>query len=171
MIGTVPEDIIELLSSELGILVLVLIGILEGVMLLYFMPSELLVPAGLFVYGTSAFDIISIVILVSVSTTIGQLILFISSSKLGKKALLSQKWFNIPENKLEKYESWFDRWGIGVIPVTNSLPVVRGLATVPAGFSNVKLYNFAVMSFTGTIIFESIIAGLYVVGIDHLMVF
>lgn len=171
MIGTVPENIMELLSSEVGILVLLLIGILEGVMLLYFMPSELLVPAGLFVYGTSAFDIISIVLLVSVSTTIGQLILFILSSKLGKKALLSQNWFKISENKLKKYESWFDKWGVGVIPVTNSLPVVRGLATVPAGFSDLNLYKFAVISLTGTVIFESIIATLYVVGVEYLTVF
>jgi membrane protein DedA with SNARE-associated domain len=171
MIGTVPENIIELLSSEVGILVLVLIGILEGVMLLYFMPSELLVPAGLFVYGTSVFDIISIVLLISVSTTVGQVILFMLSNKLGKKALLSQNWFKISEDKLEKYESWFDKWGIGVIPVTNSLPVVRGLATVPAGFSDLSLYKFAVISLTGTVIFESIIATLYVVGVEYLTVF
>jgi membrane protein DedA with SNARE-associated domain len=171
MIGTVPENIIELLSSEVGILVLVLIGILEGVMLLYFMPSELLVPAGLFVYGTSVFDIISIVLLISVSTTVGQVILFMLSNKLGKKALLSQNWFKISEDKLEKYESWFDKWGIGVIPVTNSLPVVRGLATVPAGFSDLSLYKFALISLTGTVIFESIIATLYVVGVEYLTVF
>jgi membrane protein DedA with SNARE-associated domain len=171
MIGTVTENIIELLSSEVGILVLVLIGILEGVMLLYFMPSELLVPAGLFVYGTSVFDIISIVLLISVSTTVGQVILFMLSNKLGKKALLSQNWFKISEDKLEKYESWFDKWGIGVIPVTNSLPVVRGLATVPAGFSDLSLYKFAVISLTGTVIFESIIATLYVVGVEYLTVF
>lgn len=171
MIGTVPEDIIELLSSELGILVLLLIGILEGVMLLYFMPSELLVPAGLFVYGTSNLDIVSIVLLVSISTTLGQLILFILSGKLGKKALLSQNWFKISGDKLKKYELWFDKWGIGVVPVTNSLPVVRGLATVPAGFSDLSPYKFAVISLTGTVIFESIIAILYIVGVNYLTVF
>lgn len=168
MLGSVPDDITEMLSSETGIIVLVLIGVLEGMMLLYFMPSELLVPVSLFVYGTSTMDIISVVTVVCASTTLGQAILFLISSKIGKQTLVSKGWFKIPEDKLDRYESWFDKWGMGVIPVTNSLPFVRGLATVPAGFSNLGVLKFSVMSLAGTIVFQSVMAALYLYGFEYL---
>lgn len=168
MLGNVPEHITEMLSSETGIIVLVLIGVLEGMMLMYFMPSELLVPVSLFVYGTSTVDIISVVAVICASTTLGQAILFMISSRIGKQTLVSKGWFKIPEEKLDRYESWFDKWGIRIIPITNSLPFVRGLATVPAGFSNLSVLKFSVMSLAGTIVFQSVMAVLYLYGSEYL---
>lgn len=170
MSSLVPQRIIDLLSSDIGIIVLLGICVLEGMMLLYFMPSELLVPAGLFVFGTSLEQTIGVVLAVSIATTVGQVTLFFIAGRMGKKALLKQNWFKISKDKIEKYESWFDKWGIGIIPTTNIMPFVRGLATIPAGFSNLSLARFAILSLSSTIVFQSILAVLYIFGVEHLAI-
>jgi membrane protein DedA with SNARE-associated domain len=170
MSSLVPQQIINLLSSDLGIIVLIGVCVLEGMMLLYFMPSELLVPAGLFVFGTSIEQTIGIVIAVSMATTFGQIMLFLIAGRMGKKALMKQNWFKISEDRIETYESWFDKWGIGLIPITNVMPFVRGLATVPAGFSNLSPIKFALLSLTSSTVFQSILAVLYIVGFEYLTV-
>ena len=72
----IPPEVEALLTSEFAFVVLLGISVLEGAMLLRFMPSELVVPTALVLIGSSITDAIMIVLITVVGTTIGQFLLF-----------------------------------------------------------------------------------------------
>lgn len=139
-------------------------------MLLYFMPSEIIVPSALFVFGTDLEVIVPIIMLVVSSTTIGQVLLFHITRSRGKDALFDSSLIRVSEDKTEKYEEWFDKWGYGIVPISNTLPFVRGLLTIPAGLSDIGYRRFVLLSASGSLMFQCIITILYLAGTEMLSV-
>ena len=147
--------------DQYGLLALFLIMILEGAMLLYFAPSEAVVPVAVAVLAESAsdYDTIALIVLVSiVGATIGQTALFLLAKRGGREYLLEKRWFRIDEGQLDRFDGWFDRWGPVAVPVSNALLFTRGMLTVPAGFAEMDDRKFVVLSALGTLVFETALA-------------
>ncbi|WP_265110535.1 DedA family protein [Halosolutus halophilus] len=164
-----PSWLESMFTSEVAFAVLFGICILEGAMMLRFMPSELVVPAALALIGSSVPEAVSIVAIAVVGTTIGQVVLFYLVRRAGREYVLQKRWFPITESRLERFDGWFDRWGPLAVPVSNTMLFVRGLCTVPAGLSEMDGQSFVVLSAAGSLSFQSILAGLYLFG-DYLVV-
>ena len=148
------------LIETYGIYVLFFIFVLEGAMLLYFAPSEGIVPFAIGALATtpSGYDVatIALILLVAVvGATAGQTALFLLAKRGGREWLLEKPWFRVGEDRLERFEGWFDRWGRAAVPVSNALLFTRGMLTVPAGVAEMDLREFVVLSAIGTLIFES----------------
>ncbi len=168
-VDRMPEWLTSMLDSELGLAVLFGICILEGAMLLRFMPSELVVPGALLLIGSSLPEVVAIVAVAVVGTTVGQLLLFFVVRRGGREYVLQSRWLRLSESRLERFDGWFDRWGVIAVPVSNTLLFVRGLLTIPAGLSTMDPRTFVVLSALGSLSFQSILAALYVLG-GHLLV-
>lgn len=166
----IPPWLESLFTSELGFAVLFGICILEGAMMLRFMPSELVVPSALALIGASIPEAITIVAIAVVGTTIGQTVLFFLVRRAGREYVIQKRWFPLTESRLERFDGWFDRWGGVAVAGSNTMLVVRGLLTVPAGLSEMDARAFVVLSAIGSLSFQSILAGLYLLG-GHLLVF
>ena len=160
-----PKWLEQGVSSDLWLLFLFGLFVLEGAYLLYVVPSELLVPAALLVVGDSAGAFLSILFVACLGATIGQVGLFIAVRRIGRGWLLQTRWMPVTEGQLERFEGWFDKYGPVAVPVSNSLIFVRGTMTFPAGLSRMRLSAFVLYSATGTLIFEAAIALLYYAGI------
>jgi membrane protein DedA with SNARE-associated domain len=130
---------------------------------MYVMPSELVVPTAIVLMADGAADIAAILAVAVVGATIGQYALFKLAQRGGREYLLQKRWFRISDETLSKFDGWFDRWGPVVVPVSNSLLFTRGMLTVPAGLAEMDDRKFVLLSALGTLSFESILAGLYVV--------
>ncbi|WP_129114189.1 DedA family protein [Halegenticoccus tardaugens] len=161
-----PAELQALLESEYAFLVLLGIFVLEGAMLMYVMPSELIVPGAIVLIGDTSsflspqnFAIISVAV---VGATIGQYALFKVARRGGREYLLEKRWFRISEEKLDRFDGWFDRWGPIVVLLSNTMLFTRGMLTVPAGFSELSDRKFVAYSALGTLSFEVILAGLFV---------
>ncbi len=165
-----PDWLTSMLTSELGYAVLLGICVLEGVMMLRFMPSELVVPLALALLGSSVSDVFGVVTVAVVGTTIGQTVLFFLVRRTGREYLFEKRWFPLTESRLERFDGWFDRWGPLAVAVSNTMLVVRGVLTVPAGLSDMGPRKFVALSALGSTSFQSILAGLYLLG-GHLLVF
>lgn len=163
-----PSWLESLLASDLAFAALFAICVLEGAMLLRFLPSELVVPSALFFIGTSVVDVVSIVVIAVVGTTIGQFLLFALVRRGGRNFVLEKRWFPITEAMLDRFDGWFERWGPIVVPVSNTLLFVRGVFTVPSGLSEMDARTFLVLSALGSLSFQTILAGLYLAG-GHLL--
>ncbi|SEP99124.1 DedA family protein [Natrinema salaciae] len=163
-----PSWLESMFTSELAFAVLFGICILEGAMLLRFMPSELVVPAALALIGSSIPETVAIVGIAVVGTTIGQLCLFYLVRRAGREYVLRKRWFPITESRLERFDGWFDRWGGVAVAMSNTLLFVRGLLTVPAGLSEMEGRSFLVLSAAGSLSFQSILAVVYLLG-GHLL--
>ncbi|QLG47776.1 DedA family protein [Natrinema halophilum] len=163
-----PSWLESTFTSDIALVVFFGICILEGAMLLRFMPSELVVPAALALIGSTVAQTITIVSVAVVGTTIGQFCLFCLVRRGGREYVVQKRWFPISESRLERFDGWFDRWGAIAVPVSNTLLFVRGLLTVPAGLSEMDRRTFVVLSAAGSLSFQSILASLYLFG-GHLL--
>lgn len=138
--------------------------VLEGAMLLYFAPSETLVPAavGMAMETTVAPDSLPVYALILatavVGATIGQYLLFLLAKRWGRERLLERPWFRISDDQLARFERWFERWGLVAVPVSNTLLFTRGMLTVPAGLAEMDDRRFVALSALGTISFETVLA-------------
>ncbi|MFC7006879.1 DedA family protein [Halalkalicoccus salilacus] len=164
-----PAWLESLLTSELAFAVLLGICVLEGAMLLRFMPSELVVPSALALIGSSASEVVATVAIAVVGTTIGQFALFCAVRRGGRNYVLERRWLPISEDRLDRFDGWFDRWGAVAVPASNTMLFVRGLLTIPAGLSDMDHRTFVALSALGSLSFHSILAGLYYFG-NHLLV-
>lgn len=138
--------------------------VLEGAMLLYFAPSESLVPIAVGLAastevapGTAAVYLLIIATAV-VGATIGQYLLFLLAKRWGRERLLAQPWFRIKPTTLDRFDGWFARWGLLAIPVSNTLLFTRGMLTVPAGLAEMDDGRFIGLSALGTLVFETVLA-------------
>ena len=159
---SMPPRLVALLESEWGYIVLFTIFVLEGAMLMYFMPSELIVPGSLLLLGDDA--VIPIIGIAVVGATIGQYVLFKLAQHGGREYLLQKSWFRIDPSKIERFDGWFERWGALIVPISNALLFTRGMLTVPAGFAEMNDRQFITLSATGTVIFECALAGLFLLS-------
>ncbi|WP_439027871.1 DedA family protein [Haloarchaeobius sp. DT45] len=154
----------EVLLERYWLAALFAIFILEGAMLLYFAPSESLVPVaiGLAVETDIAPNTLPVYALIIgtsvVGATIGQYLLFLLAKRWGRERLLERPWFRISDSQLDRFEGWFGKWGLFAVPVSNSLLFTRGMLTVPAGLSEMKDSHFVALSALGTLSFEVILA-------------
>jgi membrane protein DedA with SNARE-associated domain len=147
-----------LLDSPYALLILLGIFVLEGAMLMYFIPSEGVVPAAILLMGGSLTQNVLIITIAVVGATAGQFVLFSLAKRGGREYLLEKRWFRISENRLDRFDGWFERWGPVVVPVSNSLLFTRGMLTVPAGFAEMRDRDFILLSALGTLSFETILA-------------
>lgn len=164
----IPTWVGSLYTSNLAYAVLFGLCVLEGAMMLRFMPSELLVPSALYFMGASLSTVVVVVAIAVVGTTIGQVLLFGLVRKGGREWILERRWFPVSEPTLDRFDGWFERWGAIIVPVSNTSLFIRGVFTVPAGLSEMDASTFVLISAIGSLSFEVILAGLYVFG-GHLL--
>ncbi|PSP79170.1 hypothetical protein BRC81_06815 [Halobacteriales archaeon QS_1_68_20] len=168
-------DFVEVLLRRYWLLALFGVFVLEGAMVLYFAPSESLVPVAVGLASTT--DVApagpvtyATIIAVSVlGATLGQYLIFLLAKRWGRDFLLERPWFRIGDERLAKFEAWFDKWGPIVVPVSNTMLFVRGMFIVPAGIAEMRDRTFVVLSALGTLSFETILAlltlGVFELGI------
>ena len=162
VVQQMPTELRELLASDYAFLVLFGVFVLEGAMLMYFMPSELIVPGALLLIGDSVPEAVLIIGVAVLGATVGQYVLFKIAERAGREYLLQTRWFRVSDERLARFEGWFDKWGPVVIPVSNALLFTRGMLTVPAGLAEMNDREFVALSALGTLVFEFTLAGLYV---------
>lgn len=158
-----PEFARYLLDTY-GLFALFCILVLEGAMLLYFAPSEALVPAGVTLLAGGAGDYLGIGVVIGVAVagaTVGQFLLFTVAKRAGREYLLAQSWFRVSESRLERFDAWFERWGLLAVPLSNAMLFTRGMLTVPAGLADMDDRTFVVLSALGTLLFQTWLAALW----------
>jgi membrane protein DedA with SNARE-associated domain len=61
------------------------------------------------------------------------------------------RWVHVTPDRLERAESWFDRYGDAAVFFSRVVPVVRSFISIPAGAVRMPLGRFTLLSFLGTI--------------------
>jgi len=155
---------VESLLRRYGLVALLFVFVLEGAMLLYFAPSEALVPAAVTVlartgggYDLSAVG--AILLVAVVGATAGQTALFLLSKRGGREWLVERPWFRVSRSRLDRFGEAFDTYGVVAVPASNSLLLTRGMLTVPAGVAGMRTRRFVALSAAGTLVFETLLAG------------
>jgi membrane protein DedA with SNARE-associated domain len=153
----------ERLIADYGLYALAGIFVLEGAMLLYFAPSEAIVPVALQAMAATegGYHVPTAVAIFAVAVafaTAGQTLLFLLARRGGREWLLEKPWFRVSEDRLDRFDDWFLRWGRPAVPLSNAFLFTRGMLTVPAGVSDMDVREFVVLSAVGTAVFEGWLA-------------
>ncbi|MEF8841834.1 MAG: VTT domain-containing protein [Haloarculaceae archaeon] len=152
------RELVRSLLDRYGMAALFAVLILEGAMLLYFAPSEALVPAGIALLAESGTEVAVVILVAVAGATAGQFLLFTFAKRGGREYLLEKPWFRVGEDRLDRFDRWFDRWGPLVVPVSNALLFTRGMLTVPAGLAEMDDGQFLVLSALGSLAFQTWLA-------------
>jgi membrane protein DedA with SNARE-associated domain len=167
----IPEgttDVARGLLEDYGYAALFAVFVIEGAMLLFFAPSESLVPAGVLVLADGAAEVALVIAVAVAGATVGQVALFLLARRGGREYLLEKRWFTVGEDRLDRFDAWFQRWGPLAVPASNTMLFTRGMLTIPAGLAEMDTRTFAVLSALGTLSFEVILAGLTIGAVNVL---
>ncbi len=65
----------------------------------------------------------------------------------------------IGERRMQVVDGLFDRFGGVALPVTNVIPGIRSLLTIPAGLSRYPVGRFLAFSFLGNVVYVALLIG------------
>ena len=114
--------------------------------------------------GIPLIGVIPMIILGAIGATIGTSSIYFIALKLGRAVLLRYlKHFRISEQKLERVEIWFEKYGDKAVFLGRMVPVMREMISVPAGLLKMKIPKFVLYTFGGSCIWSTgtILSGYY----------
>lgn len=149
MYGVAVDVGVEFLARY-GLVVLLAVFALEGALVGKIIPTRTLFVAAVLAAGAGGPGVASVVAAAVVGATIGQVVLFaaIRYTDLTPEAL------PFGDAALDDgLASWFDRWGLSAVALSNTLPVARGSMTVPAAMTDENALWFSASSLVGSSIY------------------
>ena len=98
-------------------------------------PSDLVVVIGGSLVSTGVISFIPTLLLTTIGSAVGFMILFYFGSTVDRKVVHSGKYKYIPVDAIEKVELWFKKYGYYVIIANRFLPGTRSVISFLAGMS------------------------------------
>ncbi len=109
-------------------------------------PSDFVVVVGGSLIATGTIDFIPTLILTSLGTVIGFMVLFYIGSTVDKKVIHSGKFKFIPVDAIDKVEIWFKKYGYGIILANRFMPGTRAVISFFAGLSHLDVKKTIILS-------------------------
>jgi len=143
-----------------GPLALLLFTFLETSMLFPFLPSEAVVPAAAALLVTDVPSFLVFVGAAGVGGTVGAFVPFyvFHDTRIGDNGWL-QRHIHVSDERIERGEAWFRRWGRSSVLWGRLLPVLRSVVSIPAGFVDMRPLRFGAYTAVGTVLFYAATAG------------
>ncbi|UCH64816.1 MAG: DedA family protein [Ignavibacterium sp.] len=120
-------------------------------------PSDFVVVVGGSLVSTGAISFIPTLILTTVGSVIGFMILFYVGSTVDRKIVHSGKFKYIPVDAIEKVEAWFKKYGYWVIAVNRFFPGTRSVVSFFAGMSMLDVKKTVILSTVSAFFWNAII--------------
>lgn len=118
-------------------------------------PSEAVLPLAGFVAGRGDANLIGMILAATAGSVIGAWVLYGVAAAIGPVRLHAfvvrfGRWFGVREHHLERAEDWFDRRANAAVLVGRCVPLIRSVVSVPAGFRQMPLGRFTVLTAIGS---------------------
>ena len=133
-------------------------------------PSDLVVLVGGTLISTGVIHFIPTLILTTLGSIIGFMVLFYLGSAVDKKVIHSGKLKFIPIDAVDKVEAWFNKYGYWVILVNRFLPGTRSVISFFSGLSHLKVEKTVVLATISAFAWNAIILYLGIVFGDNVKV-
>jgi membrane protein DedA with SNARE-associated domain len=128
-------------------------------------PSDFVVVVGGSLVSTGAISFIPTLILTTIGSVIGFMILYYVGSTVDRKIVHSGKFRYIPVDAIEKVEAWFKKYGYWVIAVNRFFPGTRSVISFFAGMSMLNVKKTLILSTVSAFFWNAIIIYLgYIFG-------
>lgn len=114
--------------------------------------------------GLSLINVIPLIFLGAAGSTLGTAGIYLITLKLGRVILLRYlRFFRVSEKKLERVETWFEKYGDKAVFLGRMIPVMREMISVPAGLLKMKIPKFIAYTYMGSCVWAAgtILTGYY----------
>jgi len=88
-------------------------------------------------------------------------------ARIGGRPLVEQlaRWVRIDTSQIDRAETQFQRWGLGLVLVGRIVPGIRTLVSIPAGLARMPFPTFFIATFIGAYIWCTLLIGVgYLLG-------
>ncbi|MDQ2867020.1 MAG: DedA family protein [Verrucomicrobiota bacterium] len=114
-------------------------------------PSEIVIPPAAFLAARGQMNVWGVIAAGTFGSWIGAVVSYWISRWVGRLVIVKwRRFFFISEDKLERAESWLQRYEAGGIFFARLLPVIRHLISIPAGIVRMNFTTFSIMTIIGS---------------------
>ncbi len=162
---------INSLLSTYGYLGLFGMMALEGASLP--IPSEVIVPIAGYLAAKGVFNFYIAALAILAGNMVGVVIDYVIGYFIGKDVVYKHlHLFHINKEKIDAFDSWFNRNGGFAVFVSRMIPVLRGLISFPAGFARMPFKKFFLYSLVGSAIWDILLMlfGYYLLSSHNLYI-
>lgn len=155
------EALIISLINKFGYLAIFLLITIENVFPP--IPSEVILTFSGFLTTYTKLNVVLVIVSSVLGSMVGAYILYYAGKILNKERLKKLvrgkigKILRLKEADIEKADHWFDTKGNKSVFFCRFVPVVRSLISIPAGMSEMSVAKFSLYTFTGSLIWNTVL--------------
>ena len=155
------EAIIISLINKFGYLAVFLLIAIENIFPP--IPSEVILTFSGFLTTYTNLNVILVIISSVLGSMVGAYVLYYAGKILNKERLKKLvkgkigKILRLKESDIEKADKWFDEKGNKSVFFCRFVPVVRSLISIPAGMSEMPIAKFSLYTFSGSLIWNTVL--------------
>lgn len=128
------------------------------------MPNEAILVFAGFLATRGQFSLEWVVLSATLGSALGALLLYSLGYCLGRKRVYRflqkfDRWSKLTGEYIPRAEKWFARHGGWAVFFCRTLPVIRGLISIPAGMAGMNLSTFVLYTLAGTLLWNTILVG------------
>jgi len=123
-------------------------------------PSELVLPLAGFQVANGTLAFLPALVSSTLGAVAGASLLYLIARLGGRPLVLRlHPLFRITEGDLERADRWFDRRAVPIVLFGRLVPGLRSLISVPAGLSEMPVWQFLAATTVGTLLWNSALLG------------
>lgn len=155
-LGTVTSQLAALVATY-GLPVLFVVFLVKGTLIGKLLSTAVFLPGYVIAAGGGSQIATMSVIVATVGYMLGQLFLYLGLRKHGLAFLdrLPRVSVDLESDRAQRVATWFDEYGGLAIFVTNFLPWLRGLLTIPAATSSYPVGRYTVYTGSSTLLYHT----------------
>jgi len=121
-------------------------------------PSEVILPLAGLAASRGDLNLVEVLVWTTLGSLVGAVALYLLGALLGAARLraIARRVPLLEVSDIDRTEAWFIRHGPKAVFFGRMLPIFRSLISIPAGVTRLKLWLFALLTFLGSAIWNSI---------------
>ncbi len=126
-------------------------------------PSEVILTFGGFMTSNTNMTITGVIIVSTIGSVIGAIILYLLGRLLTKERLYKLvdgrigRILRFKKQDIDKSEEWFSKKGKSTVLFCRFIPIVRSLISIPAGMTKMEFSLFLIYTIIGSAIWNSVL--------------
>jgi membrane protein DedA with SNARE-associated domain len=127
-------------------------------------PSEVVLPLAGFLVGRGDLGFWQALIASTFGSVAGALILYVLGRYGGRKLVLRYgRYLHVDEDRLDRADGWFRRYGDWVVLFARVVPFARSVVSIPAGTMKMPAFRFTALTALGSLAWNTLLIGAGVV--------
>ncbi|MWV63383.1 membrane-associated protein [Halorubrum sp. JWXQ-INN 858] len=150
---------------EFGLPAMFVVFVMKGALIGKPLPTSVLLPGYLLAVSASDRLVAAAVAVAAAGYVCGQLLVYGGARRYGPD-VVDSRWLSVSEERLDRANRWFRRYGGVSVFVTNLVPYVGSFVLIPAGIARYPFGRVVVYATVSTVLNYAVIVWVVVGSVD-----